>query len=504
MQKLDNTESLCPTCFCDGILNKIDADIIEDEGKIWMKKNCPKHGSFKEIISDDVNLYKRWMRYKAKGKPVPYIKTDFFPSSVLYTEHLSQPMLLNLMVTNRYNFPSDQNFLDANINGYVYEPSLEQIKDLIKQTRSQKPLELKALQIMGGEPTLRDDLLEIISIAKESGFTHIQLQTNGLRLAESIDYCQSLKNAKVDTIYLNFNGVTKTTNPFLESHKKVIENCKKINLNIVLVSILTDHENVEEIGKIVRFAIDNRESIKGVHFQIYGQNYLTSKTTTDKEEKKHFGYGEILQSIEQEFPGYLSRDDFYPYSFTFPISKFVQIITNEPQTDATAHPYCGGTTFVFIENGQPLPLTRFIDVEGFMNFLTNQSKKKGPLRKLRIASAFMKYIDTFVDFNKAPNGFNPKQILKDATVFGSDYALREFRNKTIFIGFMKFQDIKHLDIDRLKHCVIHYTTFDGIIPFCSYHTLGYGDTILKKYSIPVHEWESKTGRSIKDNYKSHE
>lgn len=504
MQKLDTTESICSTCFYEGILNKIDADIMEDDGKIWMKKNCPKHGFFKEIISDDVNLYKRWMQYKTKGKPVPYLKTNFFPSHAFYTEHLSQPMLLNLMVTNRYNLHSDQNFLDAYVTGYIYEPSLAQIKDIIKLTRSQKPLELKALQILGGEPTLRDDLFEIIQIAKESGFTHIQIQTNGLRLAESIDYCQSLKNAKVDTIYLNFNGVTKTTNPSIESNKKVIENCKNVNLNIVLVPVLIDHKNVQEVGKIIRYVIDNSESIKGVHFQIYSPNCSTSKTTTDTEKKIHFDYGEILQIIEQEFNGFISRDDFYPYCFIFPISKFVEIITNEPQTDVTAHPYCGGSTFIFIENGHPLPLTRFIDVEKFMKFLLNQSKKKGPLRKLRIASAFMKNIDTFVDFNKAPNGFNPKQILKDATIFGSDYALREFRNKTLFIGFMGFQNVWKLDIDRLKRCVIHYTTLDGIVPFCSYHALGYGDKILKKYSISVQEWEKKTGHSIKEDFKPYE
>ncbi len=504
MHELDKTESICPTCFYEGSLNKIDANIIEDEGKIWMTKTCLKHGSFKECVADDVNLYKRWMHFKVVGRPVPSIKTDLFNNSELYTEHLSQPMLTNLMVTNRYDLTSDHNFFDANVTGYVYEPSLHQLRDLIQQTRTEKPFRSKAIQIMGGEPTLREDLLDIIRLARESGFSHIQIQTNGLKLAESIDYCQLLKNEKVDTIYLNFNGVTKTTNPLIESNKKVIENCKKVNLNIVLVPVLIDDKNIQEAGKIVRFALDNHESIKGVHFQLFGPNFLISKPIRDKRGKQHLDYGKIFQIIEQEFPGVISRDDFYPYCFIFPISKFVEIITNEPQTDVTAHPYCGGSTFIFIENGHPLPLTRFIDVEAFMKFLTNQSKKKGPLRKLRIASAFMKYIDTFVDFNKAPNGFNPKQILKDATVLGSDYALREFRNKTLFVGFMGFQGICNLDIDRLKRCVIHYTTFDGIVPFCSYHALDYGDKILKKYSISVQEWEKKAGRSIKEKFKSHE
>jgi len=504
MQILDKTESICPACFYEGILKKIDASIIENNEKIWMTKECFKHGSFKQILFNDVNLYKKWMKFKVTGMPVSYVKTNLFTDSELYTEHLSQTILTNLMVTNRYNIKSNQNFFDANLTGYVYEPSLNQLRDLIQQTRKEKPLGSKTIQITGGEPTLREDLLKIIRIAKESGFSKIQIHTNGLKLAESIDYCQSLKNEKVDTIYLNFNGITKTTNPLIESHKKVIENSKKVNLNIVLVPVVIGDKNLNEAGKIVRFALDNCNIIKGVHFQLLFSNNWTSKVTGYEREKQHLDYGTFLQFIEKEFPGLISRDDFFPYCFIFPISKFVEIITNDSQIEVTAHPNCGGSTFIFIEDGKPLPLTRFVNVEAFMRFLTDQSKKKGPLRKLRIASTFMKYIDTFVDFKKAPNGFNPKQILKDATVLGSEYALREFRNKTLFVGFMEFQNIWNFDIDRLKRCVIHFSTFEGIVPFCSYHTLGYDDKILKKHSISIHEWEKKTGLSIKNDVQRDE
>ena len=296
----------------------------------------------------------------------------------------------------------------------------------------------------------------------------------------------------------------KSTNPLIEFHKKVIENCKKVNLSIVLVPAIMADENLHEAGKIVRFAIENIDCIKGIHFQLFLSDDLTLKATEYEEEKQHLDYGVLLQFIEQEFPGHISRDDFYPYCFIFPISKFVEIITNDSQTEITAHPSCGGSTYIFIEDGKLFPLTRFIDVESFMRFLTVQSKKNGPLRKLRIASAFMKYIDTFVDFKKAPNDFNPKQILKDATIFGSKYALREFRNKTLFVGFMGYQDVWNLDIDRLKRCVIHCPSFEGIVPFCSIHALSYGDKILKKHSISAQEWEKKTGRSIKDDLHQYE
>jgi uncharacterized radical SAM superfamily Fe-S cluster-containing enzyme len=504
MKILEKTESICPTCFHEGKLRKIDADIIEDNEKVWITKVCQKHGSFKEIFFGDVILYKRWMKFKVTGKPVSYVKTSLFNDPKLYAEHTSQTVLTNLVVTNRCNLRNNQNYSNANTTGYVYEPSLDQLRDLMQQTRVEKPLGSKAIQITGGEPTLRDDLTEIIRTAKEVGFSHVQIHTNGLKLAGSIEYCQSLKNEKVDTIYLNFDGVTKTTNPLMESNIKVIENCKKVNLNIVLVPILIGGKNHHEAGKIIRFAIDNREIIRGVHFQPIFYCDRTIKINNIEQENQRVDYVQILQFIEQEYPGLISRDDFYPISVVFPISKFVEIITREPQTELTAHPGCGGSTFVFIVDGKPLPITRFIDVEAYIKFLTAQTKKKGPLRKLRIASTFMKYIETFVDFKKAPYGFNPKQILKDATVLGSEYALREFRNKTLFVGFMGFQDVWNLDIDRLKRCIIHHSTFEGIVPFCSYHALEYGDKILEKHAIPVQEWEKKTGRKLEDDLQKNE
>ncbi len=150
MQILDKTESICPFCFYEGFLKKIDANIIEDDGKIWITKICAKHGSLKNILFNDEYLYKRWMKFKVTGKPVSYVKKSLFNDPELYVEHTSQTVLTNLVVTNRCNLRHNQDFLDANTTGYIYEPSLDQLRDLMQQTRSEKPLGSKSIQITGG------------------------------------------------------------------------------------------------------------------------------------------------------------------------------------------------------------------------------------------------------------------------------------------------------------------------------------------------------------------
>ena len=125
----------------------------------------------------------------------------------------------------------------------------------------------------------------------------------------------------------------------------------------------------------------------------------------------------------------------------------------------------------------------------------------GPLKKLRVGSAFLRHINDFVDEEKAPHGFDLKKLLKDAALGGSYDSLRGFHYKSLFIGSMWFQDAFNLNIDRLQRCVIHYSTLEGIIPFCAYNGLGYGDAIREKHSIPIKEWEKKTGRTMKSDLR---
>ena len=501
MKELEKIKSVCPSCYQQGLIEKIDAKIVEEKGKVWIIKKCKKHGSFKDIYFGDYKIYKKWMKYKIDGTNSPDVKTKILDSPSLYDIHKSQTVLTNLLVTNRCDLRCSYCFMNAGASGVVYEPSLEQIRKLMIQARNEQPMGSKAIQITGGEPTIREDLFEIIRIAKEVGFSHVQVNTNGLKLADSIDYCKKLKEEKVNTIYMSFDGVTKKTTPWIEQNKKAIKNLREINLKLVLVPVLIGGKNIHETGKIVKFALENMDIIRGVNFQPISFCGKATKIKDEMREKQRVDYVRMMEELEKEFNGAISRDDFYPVPFVFPVSKIIELLRGETQVEFTAHPGCGGATYLFMDNGKPLPITRFIDVEGLLNFIDKESEIKGPLKKLRIASSFLRNIDKFVDYNKAPQGFNLKKILKDAAIGGSYDSLRGFHYKSLFIGSMWFQDAFNLNIDRLQRCVIHYTTLEGIVPFCSYNGLGIGDKIRKKHSIPIKEWEKITGKSMKDDLR---
>jgi len=501
MKELEKTYSVCPACYKEGKIRKIPALIVEDGGKVWITKKCDKHGSFKDIYFNDYNLYKRWMKYVVTGKPAPDVKTKVFDEPALYDEHKSQSVLTNLLLTNRCDLRCSYCFMNAGASGKVYEPTIEQIRKMLIQARNERPIGSKALQITGGEPTIRDDLLDIVHMAKELGFSHVQVNTNGIKLADDPDFCMQLKEGMVNTIYMSFDGVTKKTNPWIDKNKKAIKNLRKANLKCVLVPVLIGDKNIHEAGKIIRFALDNMDIVRGVNFQPVSFCGRITKIKDEKRDKQRVDYVRMMEEIEKEFDCQISRDDFYPVPFVFPVSKLIELLKGETQVEFTAHPGCGGATYIFVDDDRIIPVTRFIDVDGLLEFIDKESEIKGPLKKLRIASAFLKNIDNFVYYDKAPKGFNLKKLLKDAAIGGSYDSLRGFHYKSLFVGSMWFQDAFNLNVDRLQRCVIHYTTLEGIVPFCAYNGLGIGDKIRDKHSIPIKEWEKKTGKKMKDDLR---
>jgi uncharacterized radical SAM superfamily Fe-S cluster-containing enzyme len=499
---LEKIESVCPACYQEGKINKIDAYIVEEDGRVYIKKTCDEHGEFKDIYFGDINLYNKWMKYTVTGTKAPDVKTEIMDVPELYNVHTSQSVLTNLLITNRCDLRCNYCFMNAGASGNVYEPTIDQIRKLMIQARSEEPMGSKAIQITGGEPTIRDDLIDIVNMAKEVGFAHVQVNTNGMKLAESVEYCQQLKDAKVNTVYMSFDGVTKKTNPWVEKNKKAIDNLRKVNLKCVLVPVLIGDKNIQETGKIVRYAFDNMDIIRGVNFQPISFCGRVTKIRDEKRDNQRVDYVRMMEELEKEFDNKISRDDFYPVPFVFPVSKLIELLKGETQVEFTAHPGCGGATYIFVDdNNDPIPVTRFINVEGLLDFINKESEIKGPFKKVRIASAFLRKVDEFVDYDKAPHGFDLKKLLKDAAIGGSYDSLRGFHYKSLFIGSMWFQDAFNLNVERLRRCVIHYTTLEGIVPFCAYNGLGVGDKIRKKHSIPIKEWEEKTGRKMKDDLR---
>ena len=194
------TQSICPEC------NMIlPATVFERDSKVFMSKVCPDHGETEELYFGSYKLYKKFSSYWTEGKGthapnVPIDKCACPTNCGLCSNHLSHTGLSNIIITNRCDLTCWYCFfyVKKGLEGaYVYEPSQEQIRNMCKSLKSERPVPGNSLQITGGEPTLRDDLPDIIRIAKEEGIDHIQLNTNGINIALNPDSAIELKKLSI-------------------------------------------------------------------------------------------------------------------------------------------------------------------------------------------------------------------------------------------------------------------------------------------------------------------
>jgi hypothetical protein len=494
----EKTQSICPQCFKEGKINVIGAKRIIENNSVYLIKFCEKHGEFKSIISTNAKQYIDFQKYwidstgVENGKPV--INGCPFDCGIC-KNHKSQSVLTNIFVTNRCNLRCSYCFANAGAEGYIYEPSLEEIKKELQLVRNEKPVSSKALQITGGEPTMRDDLLDIIEYAKKIGFAHIQLNTNGILLSENFSMVDKIRKAGCNTVYFSFDGLDKKTNPWLDQSFKFIENCRKADLGVVLVPVVIKGENDHQLGDIIKFALNNLDIIRGVNFQPV--SFVGKINEEDK--NKRISFAEVIQKVEEQTDFAIKTSDWRPPGFVNPISKLIELIKKEPQVEFGCSPNCGAATYLFYENEKIMPITSFLDVDALMKAINEIVNQENKLKRVELLVKITKDIGIFINKDKAPKSIPLVKILVNSLIRGDYSDLAEFHKKSLYIGGMWFQDPWNLDLERLERCVIHYTTPDGVIPFCSYNGLDYGSKIRKNNSISIDDWERKNNKKLKDD-----
>lgn len=487
------TKSLCPEC-----LKIISADIIEEKGKIILKKRCLKHGNFHDIYWADAKLYHAYARYAALGKGVsnPQIKKNKgCPLDCgLCANHKTNTLLANLDVTNRCNQTCPICFANSAVCGYLYEPSFSEIEKMIRLLRDEKPAPAPAIQFSGGEPTLRSDLPEIIKSAQKMGFVQIQIASNGVKIANSLDYAKRLAETGLNTIYLQFDGLKKSAYKRIRGYNalpnkiKAIENCRQAGLtSVVLVPTIVRGVNEEEIGDIINFAIKNSDVVKSVNFQPIS---FSGRIKREELAEMRITIPDVLKKIEEKTKGAIAVSDFKAISFINAVSRFINAWQNEPASLFTIHPHCGAATYIFIENNRIIPITRFIDADGFRNLISEQAdilekNKNSSVAKLKALGKIARKLPSLINRRLAPKNLNLIELIIGILKNDSREAIKSFHNDVLFIGAMHFMDPYNFDVERVKRCGIHYVTPDQkIIPFCSYNIF-YREKTEKKFSRPL-------------------
>ena len=372
----------------------------------------------------------------------------------------------------------------------LYEPSYEEIRKMLQNLRANQPVSTPAIQYSGGEPTVRKDIVDLIKLAKEEGFSHTQIATNGIRLAKRPELAKQLKEAGLNTVYLQFDGLSPEIyekirgKDLLPFKREAIENCRKAELGIVLVPTVVKGINDHQVGDIINFAVENLDIIRGVNFQPVS---FAGRTPADQVEEQRITIPDFQRLVDEQTESKIKVDDFYPASSVRSVSDFVEAIEGEPQVTFTCHQHCGTATYVFVENEDLIPINRFVDVDKFFKLLDKSTidiKDGGITGKARTLARATVSLPRTIDRSHSPKGVDIKSILSSVFKDRSYSSLGDFHHKTLLISCMHFMDPWNFDTDRIKRCVIHYAVPDGrIIPFCTMNSI-YREEIEKEFAVP--------------------
>ena len=435
----DNTLSLCPVC-----LRRIPAQRTAAGEKVYLLKNCPEHGSFQTLIWDGYPHFQSWKRPKIPTTP-PFTHRSVAKGCPfdcgLCPDHRQRSCTIMLEVTERCNLSCSFCYADA--GGHTDDPDLETIEEWYRSAA--KAGDRCNIQLSGGEPTLRDDLPEIVAMGRKYGFSFIQLNTNGIRLAEDSGFIRKLKTAGLDSIFLQFDGVTPQT------HKKIrgrnltgeklaaVSACGDHDVGVVLVPTLVPGCNTEEIGALIQKAMTLSPVVRGIHFQpvSYFGRFPRSPSDSDR-----ITLPRLMRAIESQTKGLMSARDFKPPGCENALCSF-------------------HATYFLTDNGKPRLLGEGVPCCG----LAPEPAEEGAART--IASVAKQWSFPMDPLPMAPR--EPSLKSPDTMVSLDDFLLSARRN-SFSVSAMAFQDVWNLDLERLRDCCIHVMKPNGeLVPFCAYN-----------------------------------
>lgn len=426
-----------------------------------MVKRCPEHGEFSAVVWRGQPAFTSWARPKIPfgGGPRETVGQGCPYDCGLCARHAQRTCTALVEITERCNLRCPVCFADSGRRGAdIDQPTLGRMfEQIMIRTGGCN------LQLSGGEPTVREDLPEIVAMAKRAGFGFVQVNTNGLRLAEDPELAGRLAEAGLASVFLQFDGVTDDVftamrgRPLLDAKIRAIEHAARAGLGIVLVPTVRRGVNLHQLWDIVRFGLDRQPAVRGVHFQPmsyfgrYPADFMPDHVTLP----------ELMTGLALQSGGVVAVTDFLPPGCEHALCSF-------------------SGKYMTREDGS------FVRLGSATCDCTPKPAEAGALKSIGVTAR-----QWSAPSAQMPHPSNPPQTGQGATPLAGggaeprissvspvpsapaddlDRFLARARTHTFTISAMAFQDAWTLNLERLQGCCIHVARPDGrLVPFCAFN-----------------------------------
>ena len=307
---LGTTQSLCPECR-----DVVPTKIISREGRVYFRKRCEKCGPREDFICSDVTYYDR-LEYAVPSKiPQQYgIEPDKgCPYDCgLCTEHEQHTCIALVEVSSSCNLKCPMCFASSGPGGkHLTLDECKRSIDRIVETEGRA----EVIQLSGGEPTIHPQFAEIFEYAISQEVDYVQINTNGIRLANDDRLIDMIAAAKGRVeVFFQFDGLTDDVYQTLRGEKllatkmRAIERMGKADIHTTLAVTLQGGVNEDQIGAIVEFGLE-RPWVTGINFQpatYSGRHFLP------EELESRVTFPDVIKAIASGTNGKYQTNDFMP------------------------------------------------------------------------------------------------------------------------------------------------------------------------------------------------
>jgi uncharacterized radical SAM superfamily Fe-S cluster-containing enzyme len=445
------TQSICPRCR-----RVLEAERVVREGRVVLTRTCPDHGSFEAVVYGDAERYVEIQRFDKPGEAPLERQTEVARGCPhdcgICPEHAQHTCLGIIEVNTACNLDCPICFADSGTGPqeHGYSLTLEQVESMLDSfVRAEG--EPESVQLSGGEPSIHPQILEMLAAAKARGIDLVMLNTNGIRLARDPRFAPALAELGVH-VYLQFDGFDEATQvairgrPLTEEKLRALERCAEAGVSVSLAAAIERDLNEHEVGPIIRFGVEH-PAVTGVFLQPVTHSGRFRSDSDPLEKLTNF---EVIEAVAEQLPGWFRADDFVPVP--------------------CCSPTCRSATFALYDGDDLVPLPRLVDVEQYLDYVTNRA-----VPDLEVRQALEGLWSA-----KAAGGSDPVAERLDCVACATAMPpeLREVAARGFMIVVQDFQDPYTLDVHKLRKCCVSEITPDGrLIPFCAYNSVGYREQV---------------------------
>jgi len=472
--------SVCPGCVATDDHGRMVAPmcVFEADGEIRARTRCETHGDQSDRLWDDAGVYRRARRLDAESRH-PTLDREQRVAGIG-----------NITVTNRCDRSCHYCFFYADSGEPLHEPTKVEIESMAARLGSHPGI--GAIQLTGGEPTVREDIVEVVETVSE--YTdEVLLNSHAGRFLAEPELAAAVSAAGARGLYTSFDGVDPERNPknYWE-FPHALTACHDAGMCAMLVPTVIDGWNDGQLGDILRFGAANADTVCGVNFQPVS---MVGRMDGDPEEEGRVTVSGAMERIERQTDGTVGTDAWVPLPVLRTISEFKRQWTGDHLYGVTSNFSSWMVTAVVVDGDDLYPLTDVIDIEYLLGELVGLAEEYGEapsgMDKLRVAGRLLGNFRELL----GPDTHGMTDRLR--AVAGRALRTREFEgidelyDNVLPVGIRRFQDPYNYDLDRVPDCDVHYALPDGgVVPFSVYNVFPdrYRDRVKAAHSVGVEEW----------------